>query len=260
MEGVTNSELLTAAIVAAGFVAMVLLLVFAIRRARAVRQRQIDAAGEGRPVPMAKGGRPALRAEDVVPERADDLAEEELVAATPAPHVKEEPPTPPPAGPAVGQKAAELAKPLPAARPVVAVPPSPKLEPREAPRPQTRAQPPSPAKLTLTVEKPRPAEAPARRKTRDTAALAPGLARTRAGWVSRLGDLFVAKREIDPALVEEIEKVLLTADIGVRTSQKLLEEIRSSLTRRELADAGAVWDFLRQRCLDFFRAAAPAVD
>ena len=88
----------------------------------------------------------------------------------------------------------------------------------------------------LTVEKPRSPEAPPQRKARDAAALAPGLARTRAGWVSRLGQLFAGKREIDPALVEEIEKVLLTADIGVRTSQKLLEEIRSSLGRRELAD------------------------
>jgi hypothetical protein len=130
MDGVTNNELLTAAIVAAGFVAMVLLLVFAIRRARAARQREIDAAGEGRPIPTPKGARPALRAEDVVPERLDDLAEEEPVATTPAPHVKEEPPAPPPAGPAVGQKAAELAKPTPVARPAVAVPPSPKLEPR----------------------------------------------------------------------------------------------------------------------------------
>ena len=63
----------------------------------------------------------------------------------------------------------------------------------------------------------------------------------------------MAKREIDPALVEEIEKVLLTADIGVRTSQKLLEEIRSSLGRRELKDAQAVWTFLRKRCAEFLR-------
>jgi fused signal recognition particle receptor len=41
--------------------------------------------------------------------------------------------------------------------------------------------------------------------------------------------------------------VLLTADIGVRTSQKLLEEIRSSLGRKELRDPAAVWAFLRQR-------------
>ncbi len=91
-------------------------------------------------------------------------------------------------------------------------------------------------------------------------ALAPGLARTRAGWVSRLGQVFAGKKEIDPALVEEIEKVLLTADIGVRTSQKLLQEIRASLSKRELVDPQAVWSYLRKRSIDFLQVDAPAVD
>jgi fused signal recognition particle receptor len=86
------------------------------------------------------------------------------------------------------------------------------------------------------------------------------LARTRAGWVSRLGQLFVGKREIDPTLVEEIEKVLLSADIGVRTSQKLLDEIRASLGRRELADPTAVWTHLRKRSIEFLRVDAPKID
>src|SRR5207247_9727360 len=55
-----------------------------------------------------------------------------------------------------------------------------------------------------------PVEKPAKHK-RDVAALSTGLARTRAGWVSRLGGLFTGKKEIDPGLVDEIEKVLLTA-------------------------------------------------
>jgi fused signal recognition particle receptor len=54
--------------------------------------------------------------------------------------------------------------------------------------------------------------------------------------------------------------VLLTADIGVRTSQKLLEEIRSSLGRKELADSEAVWTFLRKRCIEFLRTDAAQVD
>jgi fused signal recognition particle receptor len=78
--------------------------------------------------------------------------------------------------------------------------------------------------------------------------------------VSRLGQLFAGKRELDPSLVEEIEKVLLTADIGVRTSQKLLEEIRASLGKRELADPKAVWDYLRKRSIEFLRVEAPNVD
>ena len=61
-------------------------------------------------------------------------------------------------------------------------------------------------------------------------------------------------------MVDEIEKVLLTADIGVKTSQKLLEEIRSSLSRSELKDPDAVWAFLRQRSTEMLSLPAPDVD
>jgi fused signal recognition particle receptor len=264
MEGGTNTELLTAAIVAGAFVALILLLVYAIRRARRARQREIEAAGEDRPAPAPKHQRAALRAEDIVPEEA---AHELPEAPT-----KEEPQAPPRARPPAREKAAEpsvSARDLPAAaqapeparrEPVAVQAPRGKTDTLPSPKPVSRPVLPVRAEIAQTVEKPRPPEAPPRPKRRDTAALAPGLARTRAGWVSRLGELFVAKREIDPALVDEIEKVLLTADIGVRTSQKLLEEIRSSLGRRELADPQAVWNFLRGRCIDFLRVEAPAVE
>jgi fused signal recognition particle receptor len=106
---------------------------------------------------------------------------------------------------------------------------------------------------------PFPIEKPAPVKRRD-AALASGLARTRAGWVSRLGGLFSGKKEIEPALVDEIEKVLLTADIGVRTSQMLLEELRGSLGKNELKDPAAVWNFLRRRTAEILSVEAPPLD
>ncbi len=51
--------------------------------------------------------------------------------------------------------------------------------------------------------------------------------------------------------------MLLTADIGVRTSQRLLEEIRTSLSRKELKDPDAVWAFLRQRSTQILTLDAP---
>ncbi|HVV16238.1 MAG TPA: signal recognition particle-docking protein FtsY [Polyangia bacterium] len=103
---------------------------------------------------------------------------------------------------------------------------------------------------------PQPEPAPKKRAN----ALVPGLARTRSGFVARLGAVFTGRKQIDPAVVDEIEKVLLTADIGVKTSQKLLEEIRSSLSRSELKDPDAVWAFLRQRSTEMLSLPAPDVD
>src|SRR5262245_3702895 len=101
---------------------------------------------------------------------------------------------------------------------------------------------------------------PAPERVRKGAALVPGLARTRSGFIARLGEIFAGKKQLDPSVVDEIEKVLLTADIGVRTSQMLLEEIRSSLSRRELADPDAVWAFLRRRATEMLSLPAPAID
>jgi fused signal recognition particle receptor len=97
-------------------------------------------------------------------------------------------------------------------------------------------------------------------KRRGVAALVPGLEPTRSGWVKRLGELFTGKRELDPALLDEIEKVLLTADIGVRTSQKLLSELRESLDRHAIKDPAAVWGYLRRRSVEILTMDAPAVD
>jgi fused signal recognition particle receptor len=269
MDGGMNPELLGAAIMAACFVALLLLLVYAIRRARRARQREIESAGEGGPALARKSKRPLLRAEDVVPEEPEEPEEEEAPAKTPAPAAREEV-TPPPRTEA--DRLAAVAKAPETPSDAGREPPERKPRPPAEPAPKSEAAVPAaretalpavvvaPDRVAQPVEKPRLPEAGLRKKARDAAALAPGLARTRSGWVTRLGQLFGAKREIDPSLVEEIEKVLLTADFGVRTSQKLLEEIRSGLGRKELADPQAVWSFLRGRCVDLLRSEAPPVD
>ncbi len=73
-----------------------------------------------------------------------------------------------------------------------------------------------------------------------------GLQKTRdEGFIGRLGKLFQGK-QVDAALLDQVEEVLLTADIGVRTAQKLLDGLRARASRKELADADAVWRYLRE--------------
>jgi len=198
-----------------------------VRRARASRQRMIDAAGEvpAPRVPEKRKGRALREAElqeepEAGPEGEAEAAPAESEAA-------------PETAPAAGK---------PAARPREGGEPTP--------------PPPEPERAPAQVI-PFPAPAPALRKG---AALLPGLQRTRGGFIARLGAIFAGKKEIDPSVVDEIEKVLLTADIGVRTSQKLLEELRSSLSRRELADPDALWAFLRRRATEMLSLPAPPID
>ncbi len=79
----------------------------------------------------------------------------------------------------------------------------------------------------------------------DDERLSAGLARTRGGFVSRLGKLF-ARKKIDDDLLDALEQVLLTADIGPRTAEKLFEIIKKELKKSELTDADAIWSKIRE--------------
>ena len=88
---------------------------------------------------------------------------------------------------------------------------------------------------------------PVSARRRDVEGLRKGLSKVREkeGLFGRLKALFGGRKEIDPQIVEQIEEVLLTSDVGVRTTEALLADIREALERNELADSDRVWDALR---------------
>ncbi len=89
----------------------------------------------------------------------------------------------------------------------------------------------------------------------DIEALKEGLKTTRGGFITRLAKLFGKKPEIDPALLDEIEEVLIGADIGVKTTQQILAALRERLERKELADPDRIWDAIRDEALGILRKA-----
>lgn len=101
------------------------------------------------------------------------------------------------------------------------------------------------AAVAVKVAEPRAKPSGAEAKER-VAVLKKGLATTRGGFIARLAAIFGRKREIDPALLDEMQAVLITADIGPRTADKLLERLRERLGRSELRDEDAVWAALQQ--------------
>jgi fused signal recognition particle receptor len=75
-----------------------------------------------------------------------------------------------------------------------------------------------------------------------------GLAKSRnaEGFFGRLKGLFGGEKEIDPEIAEEIEEILLTSDVGVATTETILDRIKDSLGKGELKNEGQVWDALRE--------------
>jgi fused signal recognition particle receptor len=95
------------------------------------------------------------------------------------------------------------------------------------------------------AEKARSARPPSRASQKDLLGMRKGLAAARSGFVAKLTALFAGKKEIDPAILEQIEEVMLTSDVGVKTTRAIVERLREALDRNELRDTDAVWAALR---------------
>jgi fused signal recognition particle receptor len=81
-----------------------------------------------------------------------------------------------------------------------------------------------------------------------------GIQKTRSGLVDRLEDVLSGKKEIDADLLEELEYALITADLGVRTVQEILEGIRQRVDRKLTSDAAEIRGLIRERLLEILRA------
>lgn len=77
--------------------------------------------------------------------------------------------------------------------------------------------------------------------------LAHGLDRTRSqGFMARLNGLFGSARQVDESVLAELEEILFTADIGVRTASRLVDAAREKARRNELASADRMKDVIRE--------------
>jgi len=72
-----------------------------------------------------------------------------------------------------------------------------------------------------------------------------GLAKTRGGFVAKLGRLF-GKKKIDAATVDELEEVLFTADIGPRAADRIFQSVKKGLSKDDLEDADKIWTQIRK--------------
>ena len=76
--------------------------------------------------------------------------------------------------------------------------------------------------------------------------------RTRANLGDALGDLIGGKRQIDDDLLDDIETLLLTADVGVDATRRIIDDLTAQV-RRELSDPDALGQRLREQLADILR-------
>jgi fused signal recognition particle receptor len=91
------------------------------------------------------------------------------------------------------------------------------------------------------------------------AALERGLSKTRGGFVARLGRLF-SRKKIDEDVLDELEQVLFTADIGPKAAEKLFRSIKEGMSRDEMADSDAIWSRIREESATILSVDAKPLD
>ncbi|MEM7139284.1 MAG: signal recognition particle-docking protein FtsY [Myxococcota bacterium] len=79
----------------------------------------------------------------------------------------------------------------------------------------------------------------------DLGAFRSGLKSTRGNLISRLAGVFRKDRELDTSVLEEVEEVLITADVGVRTTERVLESLRTAMGDGALTSAEDAWEAIR---------------
>jgi fused signal recognition particle receptor len=144
-------------------------------------------------------------------------------------------------------------------RPVAAAKPAPVAP---APKPVAPvAAPAAPAPPSVTSEpvaaKPAPTEI-VEAPVSFFARVKQGLSRTRAGLSDGLASLLLGKKSIDDDLLDEVETQLLTADVGVDATRKILDAITARLKRKELADSDALYNALQQEMAAILQPAGGA--
>lgn len=81
-----------------------------------------------------------------------------------------------------------------------------------------------------------------------------GIEKTRAGLVDRIEDAISGRKEIDADLLDELEYALITADIGVRTSTEILDQIRMRVDRKLIGDAQELRNLIKESLLEILQA------
>ena len=73
-----------------------------------------------------------------------------------------------------------------------------------------------------------------------------GLSKTHQGFVEKIDHLFLGKKTIDEDLLDELEALLFEADLGVKTTNQLIEGVRQGLKRGDLKEPDKVKGFIKQ--------------
>lgn len=83
---------------------------------------------------------------------------------------------------------------------------------------------------------------------------------TRQKFVHRIDRLVLGKKVIDEDLLDELEEILITSDLGVKTTAMLLRKVADKVKRKELSDPARLMEHIREEIRAVLSVEAPVLD
>lgn len=79
-----------------------------------------------------------------------------------------------------------------------------------------------------------------------------GMEKTRQSFSSKINDLISRYRSVDEDFFEELEEVLITADVGVITVMDLIEILKAEVKRQNIKDTKEVRDVISEKLVELY--------
>ncbi|MGX1264672.1 fused signal recognition particle receptor [Rossellomorea marisflavi] len=83
-----------------------------------------------------------------------------------------------------------------------------------------------------------------------------GLSKTRNNFTSKVNDLVARYRKIDEEFFEELEEILIGADVGFDTVMELIDELKLEVKRRNISDPVEVQSVISEKLVDIYQGDA----
>jgi len=73
-----------------------------------------------------------------------------------------------------------------------------------------------------------------------------GLSKTRENFTERIEDLIGGSVDLDDDFMEELEMLLIAGDVGMKTTEKIMQAMRKAIVKREIKTTDEVMPFLQK--------------
>jgi len=80
-----------------------------------------------------------------------------------------------------------------------------------------------------------------------------GLNKTKSGIFSKINDLFSKDKELDDNFFDELEEVLIQADIGVHTTMKMIDDLKVKVKKEEIENTEEFYKVFKEELSEFLQ-------